>query len=398
MKNPFSNKNSKLLLFLLIFISILSIRSGKYTPIVSILFFIGLFFFYRPVLTNTFLRFFAVIIFLTFWGAIRGNDFNSIIEDLMSFSPLILLFISNQSIKSDLNARLPIYLANSLLFLLPLSLVIFKYMDYGIGNMNTVRFAYDESTNLAFFSPVVPLLFAAYLVFFFDKLNKRQKWLIHIAMIFIALMGIITLSKSVILGSFIPYLLYYGYKYLGSAFRPIKFLKLALLVFLIGITISQSGIIERSGLGIAIEGVILRSTIQIDDGDISSGRLGETESYLNQNLDFFEYLFGRGMGGHKVRNDYDPYIGGINMMHIGPVHAFLKGGILLVLILYIPAFLAIARFWKTPDYHISLILIFFLIGNFQTTTWSWSISLFFYWYGISFYYRSKQNVSLVIKG
>jgi len=397
MKNPFSNKDSKFLIFLLIFISILSIRSGRYTSLVNFSFFVGLFLYYRPNFTISFLRYFAIILFYSIWGIIHGNDYYSIIEDIMSFSPLILLFIKNPFINYDLNTRLSNYLANSLLFLIPISFVIFRYMDYGIGTMVTTRFNYDESTKLELFAPIFPILFAPYLIFFFEKLSIKQKFLVNVSVVLIALMGIITLSRSIVLGCFIPYILFYGHKYFSIGFRPIKFVRWVAIILLASILIYQTGIIEKSGLGASVEGIILRSSIQINEtGDISTNRFEETKNYLNQDLSFFEYLFGRGMGGHKVRNDSDPYIGGVNMMHIGPSHVFLKGGILLLLVMYIPAFMTIIRFWKTPNYTISLILLYFLIGNFQTTNWSWSISLFFYWYGISYYYESKRNGKFLI--
>jgi len=394
MISPFSSKNSKLILFLLLLISILSIRSGKYTSIVNILFFGGLFFYYRIVLTTHSLRYFALIIFFTIWGIIHGNNYDSIIEDVLSFSPIILLFIEKQSIKVDLDKRLSGYLANSLLFLIPISFLIFKYMNYGVGTMLTTRFNYDESTKLALFAPIIPILFAPYLLFFFEGLNKKQRYLIHSAIILTALMGIVTLSRSVVIYPLISYLLYYGHNFFSLTFRPFKFLQWTVLILLFGIAVFQSGIIQRSGIEDSLEGIIQRTNQQ---SDLSSGRFDETANYLNQDLDISEYLFGRGMGGHKVRKDSDPYIGGVNMMHIGPSHVFLKGGIILLLILYIPAFLAIIKFWKTPNYPISLILLLFLIGNVQTTSWSWSITLFFYWYGISYYWGSKRNGELLIQ-
>ncbi|MDC1455972.1 hypothetical protein N8351_00225 [Flavobacteriaceae bacterium] len=272
-------------------------------------------------------------------------------------------------------------------------------MDYGVGSINTVRFNYNDNIKFEFFAPIMPFLFAPYLVFFFDKLKKNLKFLINAANVFILIMGLITLSRSVILGAIIPYLLFYGYKFFRFKFKLVKLLVLSLVISVISIAVYQSAIIEKSGIAALSEGISARDKVQnIRGGNSSYERFKEANDYFNQDLTFSEYLIGRGVGGHKVRNDSASYIGGVNMMHFGPLHVFLKGGILLVLILYIPAFLAIVKFWKTPDYHISLILLLFLITNFITTTWSWSYNLFFYWYGISIYYESKRYNKISIKG
>ena len=390
MKNPFSNKNSTLMLVLMLLILLLSVRSGKYTYLVNILFFAVLFFYYRTFLTSHALKYFVVIIFLTFWGLIHGNNFISIMEDLLGLSPFILLFIEKKTIKDDLRSRLPQFLANALPYLIPISILIFIYMDYGIGSMQTERFNYDTGTKMALFAPILPILFAPTLLFFFDIYNRREKNLVHLSIILIGLMGIITLSKSVVMAAFLPYLIFYGFKTLRFSFRPL--FKLLIILFVISFAIFKSGIIEKINLSIAIEGIVERTVLQNEENRITSSRFEETEAYFNQNLGLLEYIFGRGMGGHKVRKNSDPYIGGINMMHFGPAHAFLKGGILLVSVLYLPLFFAIFKFWKTPNYPISLILLLFFLGNIQTSNWGWGIGMLFYWYGISLYFTSEQKI------
>jgi hypothetical protein len=392
MKKPFSKYDSEFLLSLLLFIGLLSIRSGKYTYIVNILFFICLFIYYRPVLSKIFLGMFLIAVFLTMWGIISGNQPISIAGDFVIFSPLILLFFYNRQINNDLITRIPNFLANSLFIMLPISFAIFVYMDYKPGSMLIGRFNYDVSTKLHLFAPIIPLMSAPYLIFFLDKLNKKQELLIHCSMICIILMGIMTLSKSIILACLIPYLLRYGYKYLIQKIRPFK-----VLIILIILSLFYSGnyltvFTKKIGLEYSFTGVIERTQRQYESNTFSSGRVKEVEDYFSQDLSFFEYMFGRGMGGHKVRDDADPHVGGINLMHFGIFHLFLKGGILLVLVLYVPIFLAILRFWKTPDYHISLILIYFLCVDAMTTSWGWSFSLFFYWYGISFYFFQKLRI------
>ena len=197
------------MLFLLLFIMLLTIRSGKYTYIVNSLFFIALFLTYRVRFSVHTFSYFLLFGFLTIWGFIFGNDITSIAEDILSFSPLILLFIEKKNFELDLKKRLPIYLVNSLYFMIPVGIIIFIFMGYQVGGLETKRFDYDESTKLALFGPILPFIFSPTLVFFFDIFNKKQKILVFTSMFLILIMGVITLTKSVIVFPIIPLLLFY---------------------------------------------------------------------------------------------------------------------------------------------------------------------------------------------
>ena len=387
MKKIFSRKNSSFLLLLLLFILVLSIRSGKYTYLVNSLFFLILFITIKirfSIHTFYYLLLFGI---LTIYGIILGNDYASIIEDIFSFSPLILLFIERPKFKLDLKNRLPYFLVKSLYFLIPLSLLIFNYMDYQIGGLSTKRFDYNDSSKMHLFAPILPILFAPTLLFYYDIFNKKQRFLVFVSMILILLMGVITLTKSVIFFPIMYLFIFYGYRIFVRK-KVGQLLKGIILIAFAGLFLVQSNVFEKIGLANAVADSIERGTNQKENSSFTSGRSEETIAYLNQDLTIREYLIGRGLGGHKVRNDSDYYEGGVNMMHFGPSHVFIKGGILLLLILYVPLFLAIFRFWKTSNYHISLILIAFFLGNIQTTTWSWGIGMFFYWYGISMYFST----------
>lgn len=383
------------MLFLLLFIMLLTIRSGKYTYIVNSLFFIALFLTYRVRFSVHTFSYFLLFGFLTIWGFIFGNDITSIAEDILSFSPLILLFIEKKNFELDLKKRLPIYLVNSLYFMIPVGIIIFIFMGYQVGGLETKRFDYDESTKLALFGPILPFIFAPTLVFFFDIFNKKQKILVFTSMFLILIMGVITLTKSVIVFPIIPLLLFYGYKEMVIKNRSL--LRTIFFIVFIGFLLKSIGFFDKISTINAVADTIERAVRKNEKNDFTTGRYDETKDYFNQDLSVLEYLFGRGMGGQKVRDESDEYIGGINMMHFGPSHVFLKGGIFLVFLLYLPLFLAVFKFWNTPNYPISLILISFFLGNIQTTSWSWGIGLFFYWYAISFYYISKQKSKFIIK-
>ncbi len=391
MKISLFGKNSKALLVLLIIITILSIRSGKYTYLSNIIFFASLFLIYKPSISYIFIFYLQFSLLLIVIGILNNNNFTDIISDFISFTPIILLFFLNSNILKDLNQRLPSFLANALYILIPISILIYGYMDYKPGSFETARFIYNEDTKLHLMGPIIPLSHAPYLVFYIDYLNRNQKIVVYISIILMALFGITTLTRAPIINALLPLILLFIFKISQNKINIFKVLRTIFVLTIACFIIYQTPLIKKEILNESIEGLIMRNEISKESGLYEEGRFEETKTYLNQNLSFLEIILGRGMGGKKTRNVNSYYIGGIGMMHFGPSHVFLKGGILFVLILYIPLFLSIAYFWKTNMYQISLILIYFLIINLINTTWDWGVSTFFYWYAITMYYISKRN-------
>ena len=264
-------------------------------------------------------------------------------------------------------------------------------MDYKPGSFETGRFIYNEDTKLHLMGPIIPLLYTPYLVFYINYLDRNQKIVVYISIILMALFGITTLTRAPIINALLPLILLFIFKISQNKINILKVLRTTFLLTIACFIIYQTPLIKKEILNESIEGLIIRNEFSKESGLYEEARFEETKTYLNQNLSFLDIILGRGMGGQKTRNVNSYYIGGIGMMHFGPSHVFLKGGILFVLILYIPLFLSIAYFWKTNMYQISLILIYFLIINLINTTWDWGINTFFYWYAIAMYYISKRN-------
>ena len=91
--SPFC-KNSKALLVLLIIITILSTRSGKYTYLVNIVFFASLFLIYKPSISYIFIFYLQFSLLLSLIGLLNNNNIVNIISDFISFTPIILLFFT----------------------------------------------------------------------------------------------------------------------------------------------------------------------------------------------------------------------------------------------------------------------------------------------------------------
>lgn len=377
--------NGSFILLITLLSGLLLVRSGKYTVYVNLIYFVLLTVFYKIKFTTVSFVYSFYFFLLLLIGIYNYNDFDSILEDIFSFWPLIILFI-NGDFKEYLKKNLFKYLVNSLFWLFPISILIFKYMEYGIGSIVTTRFDYNESTNFELFAPIIPILFAPYLIFYFDTYNRSQKIIVILSNGFICLMGLITLSRSISLNQLTPIFLIVLYKLAIFKIKIVKLVKFTLPLICIFLFIFNSNTYKESNIKIAIDGIEARSEFDKDNLDITSGRFDEATQYLNQDLSIIEILFGRGLGGHKVKNKNENFIGGINMLHFGPLHLFMKGGIILLLIIYLPIIVAIFWFWRTKDYRISLSLIFFLIGNLQTSNWSWGMTLFIFWFNMLLFF------------
>jgi hypothetical protein len=378
-KEGLNGKNGKLLVLLFNLICILTIRSGKYTPYIILIFFIFILLYY-PTIKNKLIIFYCILFsFFFFYGILKLNDTYSILEDSFAFLPLILIFIYKTRLGIDLHKNLHLYLANSLVYLIPISGLIFNYMDYGFGSIITTRFNYNESTNFELFSPIFPILFAPYLVFYFNHYNRREKFLVNIANFSIVFMGIITLSRSVVISAILPYLILYSIYLFKSKIKFLKFLFVFFLIITTLIIFINSSLFTNSLFAVSVEGIQLRNENTYDRSDVTTGRYEETTDYLDNNLSFINFFIGKGLGGHKTNNDSDSYIGGPNMIHFGPMHVFMKGGIFLLFLLYFPLLYSIYYFWNTNYQHYSLIMLLFFLLNIQTTNWAWGYGTLFYW-------------------
>ncbi len=380
-------KNKPLLLFILLIITqLFHIRAGKYYVFVTLIFFISLFFLYKPKFNSYILFGFLISLFLTIRGLLNGNLILDILNDFLIFSPILISFLYKKDIFLYVENNIINIFTKSLICLIPLGILIFKYMEYDFTDVGLSRFNFNEDVILEYFSPIMPFLFAPYLVFYYEKLNKNQKYLLLFSLFFICFMGIITLSRSLILNLVLPFFLYFLHKFYTNQIVVKKYIFYIFILIIIGIIINF--IFINNELVTNLWDLLnSRNTQQLETGNITSDRFNELLEYLKQNISILDYLIGRGFGGQKILVQNTSYIGGITMMHIGVAHVFLKGGILLIFYIYSPIVFMIFYFLKNKIYTISYLLIWFLIENTTTTTWELSYPLFFYSFSIAFLFN-----------
>ena len=310
---------------------------------------------------------------LTILGIFNGNNLIWVLFDFLIFSPI---FVSALMYNSDYlqfeNSILNIFL-KSLKYLIFLGIIIYFYMGYKPASFSGGRFNLNDSVHLAYFSPIMPFLFVPYMIVMYDKINRSSRKYLLIAAIFIVYMGLITLSRSIILSVVLPTFMYLLFVKRDTKFTILAVMLCGILYFFMEQTMNYSGnFIDL------IELINDRNEVQFENGDYTSSRGTEFDEYLHQNLSPIEILFGRGFGGTKVLDLSHDYIGGPEMMHIGWSHAFLKGGVALVLLIYLPLFWILFVSLVKRHVYIFFLTIWFLTADSITTSWQFSYNYFFY--------------------
>ena len=175
----FSLKRHRKLIFIVLFIitQLLSIRAGKYFVFVTLIFFITLFFFLKPKFNKYILFGFLLSFLLCVRGILNGNLFVNILEDFLIFTPILSSFLLEKNLFVDLEKSLAKYFVKSLFILIPLGVLIYIYMDYNVTSFGLDRFNYNPDIKFEFFSPIIPFLFAPYLIFYYRDFNNTEKFL-----------------------------------------------------------------------------------------------------------------------------------------------------------------------------------------------------------------------------
>ncbi len=380
-------KQSYFLVLLFLFFQTILMRAGNYFHFFIIFFYFIILLFCKFRLNLFLFIWLFFSLYLIVLGVFNGNDIVWIIFDFFIFSPI---YLSASMYKIDYvhfeNVFLNVF-SKSLKYLVPLGVIVYFYMGYKPATFNSNRFNLNESIHLAYFSPIMPFLFVPFMILMYDKISQSNRKYFVIAALFIIYMGLITLSRSIVISVILPTLIYV--LFIKSSFKIKLF---AILLFcvtyiFIGTTFNSNGNVNE-----LIELINNRNEVQFENGDYTSSRGTELEEYLKQNLSLNEIIFGRGFGGTKVLDLSHDYIGGPEMMHIGWSHAFLKGGIVLVSLIYLPLIWILFISLIKRHIYIFFLTIWFLSADSITTSWQFSFNYFFYTFLI-FYFINNYEVT-----
>lgn len=328
---------------------------------------------YKLRTNKTFTIWVGIMFFYWLIGLINMNPSNYVIQDMVAFFPFVLLLSTNMQFRGDylrnqafgFRRLLPIYAI--------LYLVILNYMGFNVYGSDVSRFDYNQDVHLVLTAPLAPLLFVRYLICY--NVEKKNLWhtgWLVVCILFFFHFAIITATKSILM--------------------PI------LVVLVLKLILNQN-ITSRLKYGISILIVASFVTYFAQDyfneslfrfmekfevkDDSNTSRLDESIQYLSQ-CNTFQLLFGKGFGGLKTFHG-ESFIGGESMIHLGFCYLIMKGGILLLGLMYFPLLAIIIKDIRSGRYEYALIAFCLLMQDLGHQFWQSFLTVSVYW--LLVYYR-----------
>jgi hypothetical protein len=139
---------------------------------------------------------------------------------------------------------------------------------------------------------------------------------------------------------------------------------------------------------------VLKSSIEYlvyryENEQLTGVRMEEATDILN-NLTRKQFVFGKGLGGANTYWIFSDLPHGVNTVHYGWAFLILKGGIILLCLIYGKILLSIWKLWKTRDkIPYAIILITFLLLEFSHTNFNSIQNLSFMFIALSYSFEGK---------
>ena len=336
---------------------------------------------YKPRFSNRTGKWVALALFLFVEGLFNGNRLSDMLVDAVYLLPLAAVVVSSPRFRED-------YLHNQfagLRRLLPFCLIayylIFTFMDYSwLGSQAGARFDYNQDTHLLLNAPLTPLLLIAPLLCISNfKGGWLQKVCLILGAVAICHFGFITLTKSTALGI----LIILGLRLVFNSSAKAR------IGYLVGLVVLSFAVVYV--LNNYLYGMTDLFLEKFDmDNDSNTSRWEEGMTYLSQ-CNLWQILFGKGFGGLKTFYAGQDFIGGEAMLHMGWCYLIMKGGIMLLFIIYFPLLYIIFKDFKQKNYAYVIYAIYFLIVDQMHTTF---VSLpMVYWIFVYLRYYDRRKYS-----
>lgn len=325
--------------------------------------------------------------FLTISGILRGNYFNYVLFDTIIYSSVVFLTFFNSNINSN---NIPILFAR----LLPISLIfafstIFLFSDF---TSLATRSLTSDNNSMADDSWIVgPLIIAPFLVPFISKMRNHLKIIVLVANITLLLFGILTATRSYILITILALLSLINFQKLFK----FKFLFITSLFILSLFFISLTETYTNSIFADQINLVTARFN---SDGDFSNGRNSEVDGLFKE-FNFFNFAFGKGAGAEQKFGFWENIIGnghGVNFTHFGFLNLILKGGVVLLILVYGTAIYSLFVLLKHREKEYIFVILIYLTAELSHTLFINYFAVLFLWIACSraLNIKSRKNVPL----
>lgn len=365
-------------LALLIFLLVIN-RASYYGIYVEMILVFSFYYFYRTNITSKLFDFWAMVfIFYLIIGIIHLNNPKDILFDSFHLLPIPVVVLSSQAFRRDYLSNQFQGLRRLLPFFILLYFLIFNYMGYNWRGSEDLRFDYDQTSHMSLNAPLRPLfLIIPFLCIQKFKGNKIQKICLVIGALAFLHLGFITSTKSWSIGVMTVISLRLILNRHGKS--QLNYIVLLSLISLIAIYI------VNEYLFVFIDRFF--NKFDFDDSSNTS-RWDEGISYLKQ-CNGLQLLFGKGFGGLKIFHERQSYIGGATMLHMGWCYLIMKGGILLLLIIYYPLFYIIVKDYQERNYEYVIWAIYMLFADQMHTTFSDINIIYWFIVYLRFYHRSR---------
>jgi hypothetical protein len=350
-------------------------RASYLAPLVFLILLLVLFLLYNKKITRIKILLVFISMFYFFLGVANGNLLSNIFKDFIYFTPIILFIADDRHFYENFIDDKLAGLNKMMPYLLLASLGLFIYMGYSWTVSSNARFEYDQESKLNLFAPITPIFMIPFMLCYTDVKYKRI--LVYIGAFFILFMGYLTQTKTV----FIPVILPFLFAIVFNRNLILKF-RLIIIIFFI------CGIIYFILFKFAPNSIFtFMSKFNMSD-DSNIDRVNESVQYLNK-CNILQLLFGKGFGGIKTFHG-EEFIGGIDMIHFGMVHLIMKGGFILLIIMYFPLLYIIIKDFGSHNYSYVGMAIIFMFMDLGHTQWQSSTGMLVYW--LLVYYRFYKKI------
>lgn len=356
------------------------------TPIMV---FIVLFYFLKKGRGLNIFRWLVILFIILFLrGLLNYNYGKYILGDIISFSFVVfIIFFNSNSGLNNLKYKIPILMAKLLIIFIPLSLfAFFRYANIS-SEMERTLISGDAINEKVLFYPI---LFAPLLLPFIFDMKLYLKLTVIFANLLLILFGILTATRGMFALPIIAFLLVFILQ------NRISIKRIIIICFIFFI-ILEFGLFTNNTL-MNNKANYLLSRIE-DNKDVSAGRNSEIID-LFEEYNSLEFFIGRGAGGTQKfgfwKEIHTPLNLGANLGHYGFTHLLLKGGFVLLIMIYGLALWSIFNLYRRGDRKFMIVIILYLIYEISHTQFNNLAFLLLFWISVSYSLKlSNNNIKLL---
>jgi hypothetical protein len=302
--------------------------------------------------------YFSLFIYYLFYGLVNFNFFSFIIIDILSAFSILFLFLINNQNKDYVTKRILNIISIILGFPFIFSLIYLSVYGFRPAEVIGERIVFEEDgSNFKLLYQSIGL--SIVLLPFVWFVDFKRKLAIGFSFILFTVINLISLSRGYLAGSVISILItiYIGFKSnkIGLKYSVISYS--SIILFSLLFFVKQNKEVLETTLELLNYRIDLVGE-EVEPRDI------EAEFYF-KDLSIYELFLGKGMGAANTKPFGKVSKRGIMMMHRGENNLILKGGLLLLFIIYGLAIFSLFKLLRSKDLYsnswASVILIYLLL-------------------------------------